>query len=172
MIPMKVCAILGAMLVASASAVASDASIGYEKEMAALEPDEWAPKQQGGKEGATELIQEGATTKVQPSPSETAFSENAGENGPTSLFPGPTTALRDRFLRECGREWPHQFVPWSNHRPQRPLSPRMRARMAPPVCSLVQPSPSETAFSENAGENGPTSLFPGPTIALRDRFLR
>jgi len=93
MITMKVCAILGAMLVASASAVASDASIGYEKEMAALEPDEWAPKQQGGKEGATELIQEGATTKVQPSPSETAFSENAGENGPTSLFPGPTYGL-------------------------------------------------------------------------------
>ena len=90
---MQVYAILGAMLVASAWAVSSDASIGHEKEMAALEPDEWTPKQQGGKEGATELIQEGATTKVQPSPSETAFSENAGENGPTSLFPGPTYGL-------------------------------------------------------------------------------
>ena len=60
------------MLVASAWAVSSDASIGYEKEIAALEPDEWA------------------TTKIQPSPSEIAFDENAGENGPTSLFPGPT----------------------------------------------------------------------------------
>jgi len=82
------------MLVASAWAVSSDASTGYEKGMAALEPDEWAPKQQGGKEGATELIQEGATTKGGPPlAAETAFAENAGENGPTSLFPGPTYGL-------------------------------------------------------------------------------
>ena len=80
------------MLVASAWAVSSDASAGYEKEMAALETDEWTPKH-GGKEGTTELIQEGATQKVAPSASETAFDENAGENGPTSLFPGPTYGL-------------------------------------------------------------------------------
>jgi len=92
MVSMKVYAILGAMLVASAWAVSSDASAGYEKEMAALETDEWTPKH-GGKEGTTELIQEGATQKVAPSASETAFDENAGENGPTSLFPGPTYGL-------------------------------------------------------------------------------
>ena len=80
------------MLVASAWAVSSDASAGYEKEMAALETDEWTPNH-GGKEGATELIQEGTTQKGPPSAQETAFDENAGENGPTSLFPGPTYGL-------------------------------------------------------------------------------
>jgi len=88
MVGLKVYAIIGAVLIASAWAVSSDNTAGYEKEMAALETDEWTPKH--GKEAvATELIQE----KAAPSASETAFDENAGENGPTSLFPGPTYGL-------------------------------------------------------------------------------
>ena len=44
-----------------------------------------------GLDGLDELKELGAMTP--PAEAETSFAENAGENGPTSLFPGPTYGL-------------------------------------------------------------------------------
>jgi hypothetical protein len=60
-------------------------------EMAALETDEWSPKHNVAKEGAE--LGEAQKSKEGPSPSETSFDENADENNPTSLFPGPVYGL-------------------------------------------------------------------------------